>query len=198
MQMSSKPKTPTARRQLLTCGLLCALAATLMLLGHAEPRASSLVVGLPLWQQGVISLAFAACAAAVASIALAIPRLRQAFSVPGGIRDIDLSGSKPLLIGLAAGVGEEFLFRAALQPLLGLWWASSIFALAHVRTAAFADGSVKKFAYLANVFLAGVMLGLVYQNIGLLAAVLIHATIDVVSLASLHRLKAPDLAAPAT
>lgn len=196
--MSSQSKTPSIRGQLLTCALLCALAITIILLGHPEPKESGLVVGLPLWQQALISLGFAACAAAATSVALAVPKLRQAIPVPDSLKAIDLSGSKPLQIGLAAGVGEELLFRSAIQPLLGLWWASAIFAIAHVRTATLAGSRIKKVAYLINVLLAGLALGLVYQYIGLLAAILFHATIDVASLASLQRLKRVTLAVPAT
>lgn len=196
--MPSKPKVPTIRGQLLTCALMSALATAITLVGHSAPKATALVVGLPFWHQLIVSFAFAACAVGAASIALAVPRLRRAMPVPSGMQAIDLSGSKPIQIGLAAGVGEELLFRAALQPLVGLWLASAIFAIAHIRTAAFADSTVKKVAYLANVFLAGVALGLVYQYVGLLAAILIHAVIDVVSLASVHRLKGQALVTPAT
>lgn len=197
-RMSSKLKTPSLQGQLLTCALLCTLAIATILLGHPEPKESALVVGLPLWQQAMISLGFSVCAAGAAAVALAVPRLRQAISVPESVKAIDLSGSKPLQIGLAAGVGEELLFRAAMQPLVGLSWASAIFAIAHLRTATLAGSRIKKIAYLVNVLLAGVVLGLVYHYIGLLAAILFHATIDVVSLASLQRLKGIALSAPAT
>jgi membrane protease YdiL (CAAX protease family) len=44
---------------------------------------------------------------------------------------VDLSGWNPLWFGLCAGIGEELLFRGALQPLLGIWWTGLLFALAH-------------------------------------------------------------------
>ena len=37
-----------------------------------------------------------------------------------------------ILLGIAAGVGEEWLFRGVLQPLLGLAATSVLFGLAHV------------------------------------------------------------------
>lgn len=195
--MSSEPSVPTIRGQLITCALLCALAAAIVLLAHPEPKAGALLVGLPVAHQLGISFAFAACAATAAWVALSIPRLRRAIpAVPASVQAIDLSGSNPLRIGLAAGVGEELLFRAALQPLAGLWWASAIFAVAHIRTATLAGSAVKKIAYLAHVLMAGVALGVVYRYVGLLAAILIHATIDVVSLASLQRLKGIALLTP--
>ncbi|CAN5760279.1 hypothetical protein BH11PSE8_BH11PSE8_46550 [soil metagenome] len=81
------------------------------------------------------------------------------------------------------------LFRAAVQPVLGLGWASAIFALAHIRTAALAGRTLRKVAYPAPVLVAGLALGLVYRHVGLWAAILIHATIDVISLSALQRLK---------
>ena len=38
---------------------------------------------------------------------------------------LDLGALNPLWISLSAGIGEEILFRGALQPILGVWWASS-------------------------------------------------------------------------
>jgi uncharacterized protein len=86
-------------------------------------------------------------------------------------------------VGLCAGVGEELLFRAALQPLVGLWIGAVIFAAAHIRTATLSSPSnVKRFSYLLNVAVAGVVLGLVFEHLGLVAAILVHATIDIVGL----------------
>jgi membrane protease YdiL (CAAX protease family) len=38
-----------------------------------------------------------------------------------------------LLFALLTGLGEEILFRGALQPVFGLWWTSLFFALVHVQ-----------------------------------------------------------------
>ena len=45
---------------------------------------------------------------------------------------LDLSGLNPLWISIAAAIGEEMLFRAALQPLLGVWIVSLLFLVTHV------------------------------------------------------------------
>src|SRR6266516_4481720 len=50
---------------------------------------------------------------------------------------LDLDALNPLWISLSAGIGEELLFRGALQPILGIWWASFIFTLAHFRSGEF-------------------------------------------------------------
>ncbi|MEJ2749598.1 MAG: CPBP family intramembrane metalloprotease [Anaerolineae bacterium] len=36
-------------------------------------------------------------------------------------------------VALGAGIGEEILFRGAMQPVLGLWFTSIIFAIAHIQ-----------------------------------------------------------------
>jgi len=38
-----------------------------------------------------------------------------------------------LLMGLATGVGEELLYRGALQPVVGLWLTSLLFAISHIQ-----------------------------------------------------------------
>ncbi|MFZ0545271.1 MAG: type II CAAX endopeptidase family protein [Candidatus Promineifilaceae bacterium] len=38
-----------------------------------------------------------------------------------------------LVLALAAGIGEEILFRGAIQPRFGLWFTSIIFAILHVQ-----------------------------------------------------------------
>lgn len=38
-----------------------------------------------------------------------------------------------VLLAIASGVGEELLFRGALQPVLGLWFTAILFALLHIQ-----------------------------------------------------------------
>ncbi len=133
-----------------------------------------------------------------AFVALRLPFVVRRVKLPSALAAIDLSGYKPLLIGLAAGVGEELLFRAALLPLLGLWVSSALFAVAHLRTAQLAATRGQRVAYIANTFAAGVVLGLVFVHVGLLAAIGVHAIIDIVGLSAMQRLKGLRGAAAAT
>lgn len=103
--------------------------------------------------------------------------------VPDALSKVDLSGAAPWIIGGCAALGEELLFRAALQPLVGLWIGAVIFAAAHVGTASVGTPSnAKRVAYLANVAVAGVALGWLYEHVCLLSALLVHATIDIAGL----------------
>ncbi len=118
-----------------------------------------------------------------------IPFLIRRIKLTPTLATIDVSGYRPWIFGVAAGVGEELLFRAALLPLLGLIGSSVLFALAHVRTTMFAPKWIQRIAYLANTFVAGIVLGLLFVRVGLLAAIGVHAIIDIVGLSAIRRLQ---------
>ncbi len=70
-------------------------------------------------------------------------------------------------LGVAAGLGEETLFRGALQPRFGLLFTSLLFALLH-STYGFSLAT-------ALVFLVGSVLGLVRQRTNTSTTILLHA-----------------------
>lgn len=102
---------------------------------------------------------------------------------------VNLVGVNPLVIGITAGVWEETLFRAALQPVIGIWWTSLIFVLCHTGTGQFWTMNWKKAMYAAGAFAASVMLGLIFEHVGLLAAITVHAVIDVIGLYAMRYLR---------
>lgn len=95
-----------------------------------------------------------------------------------GVRDI-------VAISVLVGIAEEALFRAALQPLLGLWAASLLFAVVHVNYASLrGPGASRLLSLLAlsTVFVLGLCLGIVFERLGLAAAIATHATYDMLVL----------------
>ena len=181
--MSQPNRTPTLFGQAVTCGLMLALAIITTLALQGQPYFAAWIRGANWMSQVGVAIAFAAAAAVASLMVLAAPKLRQMMPVPEALKQINLHGMRPVAIGIFAGVGEEALFRAALQPVLGLWLGAAVFAIAHIRTAALgAQVRWKQLVYMINVFFAGIALGLVYEYDGLLAAILIHATIDVAAL----------------
>jgi uncharacterized protein len=70
-------------------------------------------------------------------------------------------------LGLSAGIGEETLFRGALLPRFGLFLSSFLFMVAHVQYA-FSPA-------LVEVFVIGLVLGLVRQRANTTTCILIHA-----------------------
>jgi membrane protease YdiL (CAAX protease family) len=87
-----------------------------------------------------------------------------------------------VVLALASGVGEEALFRGALQPELGLVGTSAVFALAHLVP--------RRELLLWSVFSfgAGLLLGTLYETTGnLVAPTVAHFGINAVNLARLSR-----------
>jgi membrane protease YdiL (CAAX protease family) len=80
----------------------------------------------------------------------------------GGLNEIlfrDLSVLHIGLVCLVVAVSEELLFRAVIQPGLGLWWTSILFALVHVRY-------LKKWVMVAVVFLISILFGWLFMKTG--------------------------------
>lgn len=70
------------------------------------------------------------------------------------------------VLALAAGMGEELLFRGALQPVFGLWLTAVLFALAHVQYG---------FTLITvAVFIIGVALGYIRQRTNTTVAIFVH------------------------
>jgi membrane protease YdiL (CAAX protease family) len=79
-----------------------------------------------------------------------------------------------IAIALAAGIGEEVLFRGALQPRLGIVAAALLFAVLHAQYA----------VSLATmeIFLLGIFLGLLRRRAGTTAAIIAHTGYDMILL----------------
>ncbi len=99
---------------------------------------------------------------------------------------LDLSGLNPLWLSLCAGIGEELLFRGALQPLVGPWTTSVIFTAVHYQTGGFLTMNRWKAMYAVLIFVVSLGLGAECVHIGLIAAIVTHTVADVVSLTSLR------------
>lgn len=119
--------------------------------------------------------------------------LLRSTSIKAGVAHLDslTSYSYPalLVIGVCAGIGEEILFRGTIQELIGIWLTSLLFTLAHAQFWALPPMTRGKLLFAASAFLAGVFLGLIYIAVGLVAAILVHACIDIVGLVTLKESK---------
>lgn len=89
----------------------------------------------------------------------------------GGLTDAFISSFLSplgaLTVGLSAGIGEELLFRGALQPRFGLLLTTLLFTLAH------AQYSLSP--ALIGIFIVGYSLGVIRNRINTTAAILVHA-----------------------
>ena len=76
-------------------------------------------------------------------------------------------------LAVTSAVGEELLFRGALQPLVGFWPTAILFGLLH------GGGAPRLFAWTIFAFLSGLLLGGLAEWTGsLLAPILCHLTIN--------------------
>lgn len=84
-------------------------------------------------------------------------------------------------LGAAAGVGEEWLFRGVLQPVLGLTAATLLFGAAHV-------GGVRMLPFGVWATLMGLLMGgLTIVTGGITAAVVAHGVYDMLALEYIRR-----------
>jgi membrane protease YdiL (CAAX protease family) len=166
----------------LTCLVFCLLAAPIIYFTQDAPLAVFTRPAPPVTQllvgQGLALLA--------AVVSYALYRLTSnAESTARTIRTyerLDLGGLNPLWISIAAAIGEEMLFRAALQPLLGIWITSLLFLATHMPVYRFRQLDRATLVQAAGVFGTSVALGFVFDYVGLVAAMLVHMWIDVVGL----------------
>jgi len=88
-----------------------------------------------------------------------------------------LTGREIVILALASSIGEEFLFRGALLPWLGLWWQGVVFALLHI-------GPGKRFLpWTLSAFALGVGFGWLAVWTGNLGApIAAHVTINFLNL----------------
>jgi membrane protease YdiL (CAAX protease family) len=168
--------------QVLTCLVFCLLAAAIIWFTQDAPLALFTRPAAPMWQlvigQGLALLA------AIASYALyrfGADAESTAKTIDTYSR-LDLRGLNPLWMALAAAIGEEMLFRAALQPLLGVWITSLLFLVTHMPVYRFRRFDQATLVQAAGIFGTSVALGFVFQYVGLIAAVLVHLWIDIVGL----------------
>lgn len=84
-----------------------------------------------------------------------------------------LSTGTITLLALTSSIGEELLFRGALQPALGFWPTAILFGVLH------GGGAPRLFVWTLFAFLTGIMLGaLAIETGSLLAPILAHLTIN--------------------
>ena len=99
----------------------------------------------------------------------------------------DLSGINPLIISICAGVAEEILFRAALQPLMGIWITSILFMLVHAQVYRFDSINKRVINQALYLFAISVVLGFIFEYVGLITVIIIHIIIDIDGLYSIRK-----------
>lgn len=187
--MKTQATKISLRQQLVTCAVFCALAGVIIVLFHRKPHVSVFTAGLPLLFQVLLGIAFAAVYWVASMLgARFIASRRSTQQIADNYRRLDLSGLNPLWMALAAGIGEELLFRGALQPLLGIWITSVAFVLVHIRAYRLDALNRRVLLQSLSIFVISVALGYIAIYAGLLTAILVHAGMDVVGLFVVRRM----------
>lgn len=132
-------------------------------LGLTRLNSADLLIGLR-WIMVLVALQWVVGA----GWALLDPTAAEAL---GGVNDLLLANVDTvwewLLLALAAGIGEELLFRGALQPVLGLPLTAVVFAIGHVQY------GLTPITLL--VFVLGIILGRIRQRHSTSLAIFVHA-----------------------
>jgi membrane protease YdiL (CAAX protease family) len=103
----------------------------------------------------------------------------------------DVSSREILVLAAASSIGEEVLFRGALQPWLGLWAQAALFGLLHV-------GPGRRFLpWTAWALVMGVAFGAMVQLTGDIAGAMVaHFTINYLNLHFIARVDLGPLPVP--
>ncbi|HWM85496.1 MAG TPA: CPBP family intramembrane glutamic endopeptidase [Kofleriaceae bacterium] len=98
-----------------------------------------------------------------------------------------LSWREILVLALASSVGEELLFRGALQPMLGIWAQAAVFALLHI------GPGLRFLPWTLSAFVLGLVFGWLFQLTGDLGGPIVaHFAINYMNLHFIARFEVPS------
>lgn len=138
--MSLSPSQPSPgpplSRASLVIGLYGAMALVGLLIAAGRGDPDLFRLGTPeAWQllAGPI-IGFGFGLVVVGLTRVATRHFQWARDLHGSFRDLlgPLTGQEIAILAIASSIGEEILFRGALQPWLGVWLQALVFALLHV------------------------------------------------------------------
>ncbi|MEX1062415.1 MAG: CPBP family intramembrane glutamic endopeptidase [Balneolaceae bacterium] len=185
--MDNEPGVNISGRELLALSALSLLvylflAQLLFYFFHDGGPLSAFAHGLTIPLQLLTGL-FSGCTAAGMIIFFAsrspVEQVLEDFTLFRVIANTDFSSFDRIQVSLFAGIGEELLFRGAIQPLLGIWITSFIFIAIH---GYFSFRSAGHILFGMLMFGLSMMLGILFEFSGLFAAMSAHAAYDMLML----------------
>lgn len=108
-----------------------------------------------------------------------VSEVLEDFSIVRIISNTRFSSFDRIQLSIFAGVGEEILFRGAIQPLAGIWLTSIFFIAIH---GYFSFKSAGHVLFGLLLFSLSMMLGFLYEFAGLISAMGAHAVYDILML----------------
>src|SRR5690606_1865731 len=124
---------------------------------------------------------------------LAVHRFDWARRLHNDFRGIlgPLSAREILVLAVASSVGEELLFRGALQPIMGVWAQAIVFALLHI------GPGLRFLPWTVSAFALGLVFGWMFQLTGDLGGPIVaHFAINYLNLHFIARFELPPPGAP--
>jgi hypothetical protein len=132
-------------------------------LGLRMPTVSEATMGIG---AAIAMIAFQFCAGAIWMFLTPEGVFEQQTQLSQAIAGSVTSFGGALLIALFSSVGEEIAFRGALQPVIGLWPTTLLFALTHIQYQLTPATLI--------IFVVGLLFGLVRKYYGTAAAIIAH------------------------
>jgi membrane protease YdiL (CAAX protease family) len=120
---------------------------------------------------------------------LAVHRFDWARRLHNDFRQIlgKLSAREILVLAVASSVGEELLFRGALQPIIGVWAQAVVFALLHI------GPGLRFLPWTVSALAVGLLFGFLFQMTGDLGAPIVaHFAINYMNLHFIARFEVPQ------
>lgn len=154
---------------------------------HGTGITEAFAHGYAIHNQLLIGIAGGGAAAAIISFIASRPPVSGVlddFYIVKVISRLRLTVFDRIQLSAFAGAGEELLFRGALQPLLGIWLTSLIFIGLHGYFKFRSSGHI---LFGAMMFGLSVLLGYLFEYVGLIAAMSAHAAYDVIVLQLMQR-----------
>ena len=158
------------------------IGALLIYFFHDETFSENLIKGWAFSAQLLIGTLAGLAFGGAGILMMKQPQLRAAvdqYAIMKQVKELSLSHSQIIVVSLIAGITEEVLFRAAIQPLLGIWVTSLLFIAIHGYVK---FGSIPQAIFTLFTFLLSMMLGLLYMHFGVVSAMAAHAVYDYVVL----------------
>lgn len=117
------------------------------------------------------------------------PKLRETlgdYLIINELKKFSLTNPQIFQISIIAGISEEILFRAAIQPLIGIWLTSLVFIGVHgyIRFKTLGHSLFTIFT-----FVLSALLGLLFIQYGIISAILAHTIYDIILLQELKNMK---------
>jgi membrane protease YdiL (CAAX protease family) len=181
---------PPLSRASLVIGLYAgmALVALLIAAGRGDPNLFTVNDPAPRYLIAGTVLGVILGLAVVALTRAAGRRYEWARDLHRSFHDLlgPLSGREILILAVASSIGEEMLFRGALQPWIGVWLQAVIFALLHI-------GPGKRFLpWTASALVMGLLFGwLALETNNLGGPIAAHFAINYVNLRYIVREREP-------